>query len=121
MESTVPPSQAAVAGTTTEEKTVAILCYVTIFGFIAAIFMHQSHKTQLGAHHLGQMLGMVLTGVVGGVCGIVPILGWIVWSLVVIGLFLLWVVGLLPARRGDMRRVPILGEHYQRWFAGAFA
>ena len=65
MNTTVPPSRAAVADAATEDKTVAILCYVTILGFIAAIFMQQSHKTQLGAFHLRQMLGMVLTGVVG--------------------------------------------------------
>jgi uncharacterized membrane protein len=121
MDSTVPPSQAAAAGAITDDKTVAIICYVTIIGFIAAIFMHQSRKTQLGAFHLRQMLGLVLTGVVGGVVGVVPILGWIVGFLVVIGLFVLWLLGLLSAVRGDMRPVPLLGEHYQRWFTGAFA
>jgi uncharacterized membrane protein len=121
MDTTVPPSQAAVAGATTEDRTVAILCYVTILGFIAAIFMHQSNKTQLGAFHLRQMLGLVVTGIVGGICGVVPILGWIVWFLVVIGLSVLWLLGLISALRGDVRPVPILGEQYQRWFAGAFA
>jgi uncharacterized membrane protein len=121
MDTTVPPAQAAVAGAATEDKTVAILSYVTILGFIAAIFMHQSRKTELGAFHLRQMLGMVVTGIVGGIVGIVPILGWIAWFLVVIVLFVLWLLGLLSALRGDMRPVPILGEHYQRWFAGAFA
>lgn len=121
METTVPPSEAAVAGVITEDRTVAILCYVTLVGFIAAIFLHQSRKTQLGAFHLRQVLGLVLTGAAGGVCAVVPILGWIVWFVVVIGLFVLWVVGLISALRGDTRPVPLLGEHYQRWFAGAFA
>ena len=76
MDTTVPPSQAAVAGATTEDKTVAILSYVTILGFIAAMIMHQSHKTQLGAFHLRQMLDLVVTGLVGGIRGVVPILGW---------------------------------------------
>jgi uncharacterized membrane protein len=121
MDTTVPPSRAAVADVMTEDKTVAILSYVTILGFIAAIFVHQSRKTELGAFHLRQVLGLVLTGVVGGVCAVVPILGWIVWFLVVIGLFVLWLLGLISALKGDMRPVPLLGEHYQRWFAGAFA
>jgi uncharacterized membrane protein len=120
MDTTVPPSQAAVADVTTEDKTVAILCYVTIIGFIVAILMHPSRKTELGAFHLRQMLGMVLTSVVGSICAVVPILGWIVWFLVLIGMFVLWFLGLLSALKGDMRPVPLLGEHYQRWFAGAF-
>jgi uncharacterized membrane protein len=121
MPTSVPHSQGAVAGAITEDKTVAILSYVTIIGFIAAIFVHQNRKTQLGAFHLRQVLGLILTGVVGGVCAVVPILGWIVWFLTIIGLFVLWLLGLLSAVKGEMQPVPILGEHYQKWFAGAFA
>ncbi len=117
METTVPPSAAAVS----EDKTVAILSYVTLIGFIAAIIMHQNHKTQLGAFHLRQMLGMAVTATAGAVAAVVPILGWIVWILVVIALFFLWIFGLLSAIKGDMRPVPVLGEHYQKWFAGVFA
>ncbi|HEX6106409.1 MAG TPA: hypothetical protein VFZ26_12560 [Gemmatimonadales bacterium] len=121
MDTTVPPSQAAVAGATTEDKTVAILSYVTILGFIVAIVMYQNHKTQLGAFHLRQTLGLVVTGLLGGIVAVVPILGWIVWFFVAIGLLVLWFLGLVSAIRGDMRPVPLLGDHYQRWFAGAFA
>ena len=117
----MPATEAAAATPVVEDKTVAILSYLTIIGFIAAIFMHQSHKTQLGAFHLRQVLGLVLTGAAGAVCGVVPILGWIVWFFVVLALFVLWIVGLLSAVRGDMHPVPILGEQYQRWLAGAFS
>jgi uncharacterized membrane protein len=120
MDTAVPPSQAAVADTATEDKTVAILCYLTIIGFIVAIVMHQSHKTQLGAFHLRQVLGLVVTGIVGGLCGVVPILGWIVSFFVVIVLLVLWLMGLISAVRGDMRPIPIVGDHFQQWFAGAF-
>jgi uncharacterized membrane protein len=121
MDTAVPPSQAAVAGAATEDKTVAVLSYITILGFIAAIFMHQNHKTQLGAFHLRQVLGLVVTGLVGGLVGVVPILGWIAWFVIVIGLFGLWLQGLVYAINGHMRPVPLLGNHYQRWFAGAFS
>lgn len=121
MAASVKPSDAAVAGVIAEDRTVAILTYVTIIGFIAAIFLHQNRKTQLGAFHLRQMLGLVLTGVAGGVCAVVPILGWLVWIVVVMGLFVLWLMGLIAALRGEAKPVPLLGEHYQRWFAGAFA
>ena len=115
------PSDAAAATAATEDKTVAVVAYLTLIGFIAAIFMHQNHKTHLGAFHLRQVLGMVLTAAAGSVCGVVPVLGWIVWFVVVIVLFVFWVLGLLSAVRGEMRPVPVLGEHYQRWFAGVFA
>ena len=114
METTMPASESA------EDRTVAILSYVTIIGFIAALVMHSNRKTRVGAFHLRQTLGLVLTGVAGGFIGVVPILGWIVWFVVVVGLMVLWFLGLLAALRGEMRPVPLLGEHYQRWFAGTF-
>jgi uncharacterized membrane protein len=120
MDTTMPPSAAASATAVAEDKTVAIISYITIIGFIAAIFMHTSQKTRLGAFHLRQVLGIVLTGTVGFVCAFVPILGWLVWFVVVIGLFVLWLLGLLSALKGEMRPVPILGQHYQKWFAGTF-
>jgi len=36
-------------------------------------------------------------------------------------LFVFWVLGLLAAVKGEMRPVPLLGDHYQKWFAGVFA
>jgi len=117
MDTAMPASETTAAA---EDRTVAIVGYLTIIGFIAAIVMHMNRKTQVGAFHLRQVLGLVVTGVAGGICAMVPILGWIVWIVVTLGLIALWLLGLLSALRGDMRPVPILGEHYQRWFAGAF-
>jgi uncharacterized membrane protein len=117
METAMPASETAAAA---EDRTVAIVGYLTIIGFIVAIVMHMNNKTRVGAFHLRQVLGLVVTGVAGGICSVVPILGWIVWIAVTLGLIVLWFVGLLSALRGDLRPVPILGEHYQRWFAGAF-
>ncbi|HET6577197.1 MAG TPA: hypothetical protein VFG66_02685 [Gemmatimonadales bacterium] len=119
MDTTVPPSEAVAAGT--EDKTVAILSYITLIGFIAAIIMHQNNRTRLGAFHLRQVLGLALTSAAGAVFWVVPILGWIAWFLLLIPLFVLWILGLLSAIRGEMRPVPILGAQYQRWFANAFA
>jgi len=108
------------AAESAEDRTIAIISYLTLIGFIVAIVMNGTRKTRLGSFHLRQMLGLVLTGVAGGIVGMVPILGWISWFVVTLGLLALWVLGLLSALRGDMRPVPLLGEHYQRWFAGTF-
>ena len=118
METAMPPSETVAA--VAEDRTVAIISYLTIIGFIAAIIMHGNRRTRLGAFHLRQTLGLVVTGIAGGVAGVVPILGWIVGFMVMMGLIVLWLLGFLSALRGDMRPVPILGEHYQRWFAGTF-
>ena len=121
MESTVPPSHAVTATATTEDRTVAILGYITILGFIAAIVVHQGRRTGLGAFHLRQMLGLALTATVGSVLLMVPILGWLLWIPIGMSLFVLWIMGLISAIQGDERPVPLLGAHYQRWLAGVFA
>jgi uncharacterized membrane protein len=116
MESTTPPPVSASApppvASTSEDKTVAILAYITIIGFIAAIVINSNKKTQLGAFHLRQMLGFVLTGVL---C-VIPLLN----ILIVLCLFVLWIMALISAIKGEMKPVPIVGPLYQKWFGTAF-
>ena len=115
---TPPPAPAPAA--TTEDRTVAILSYITIIGFIVAIVMHSSKKTKLGSYHLRQMLGLVICGLVGGFVGVIPILGWIALPIIWIGLLVLWIMGLIAAVNGQHKPVPLLGEKFQQWFGNAF-
>jgi len=116
MDTTTPPpvSTGAVPPTvsTTEDKTVAILSYITLIGFIVAIVMNSNKKTQLGAFHLRQMLGLFLTGFL---C-IIPLLN----ILILICLFVFWIMGLMSAIQGQMKPVPLVGKLYQKWFGNAF-
>lgn len=108
-----------------EDRTVAILGYLTIIGFIVALVLHGSKKTALGTYHLRQCLGLILTflalGVVGFIMAFIPFVGWLVMMALWLGLLVLWVVGLIAAANGQTKPVPVLGEHFQKWFAGAFA
>jgi len=96
----------------TEDKTVAILSYITLIGFIVAIVMNSNKKTKLGSFHLRQVLGLFLTGVL---C-IIPLLGLVI----ALGLFVFWIMGLISAIKGEMKPVPLLGAQYQKWFGTAF-
>jgi len=96
----------------TEDKTVAILSYITLIGFIVAIVLNSNKKTKLGAFHLRQVLGLFLTGVL---C-IIPLLGLVV----AIGLLVFWIMGLISAIKGEMKPVPLLGAMYQKWFGTTF-
>jgi uncharacterized membrane protein len=122
---TPPPAAAGPAG---EDRTVAILTYITIIGFIIAIVMHSSKKTALGTYHLRQGLGLFITALAVWVpCMIIsfiPVVNLVmvlVGPAVCIGLFVLWIMGLLAAVNGQQKPMPLVGEHYQKWFAGAFA
>jgi uncharacterized membrane protein len=122
---TPPPAPAA---SSTEDRTVAILAYITIIGFIIAIVMHSSKKTALGTYHLRQTLGLFITAVVAWfgcmILAFIPfvnLLMVLVGPAVGIGLFVLWIMGLIAAVNGQQKPMPVVGEHYQKWFAGAFA
>lgn len=112
---------------TSEDRTVAILTYITIIGFIIAIVLHSSKKTALGSFHLRQGLGLLVAGAVLWVAGMViafipliNVLMVLLWPVIGIGLFVLWLMGLIAAINGQQKPMPILGEHFQKWFAGAF-
>jgi len=118
MDNTTPAAPASPAAN--EDKTTAIVSYLTLIGFIAAVIIHGNKKTKLGSFHLRQSLGLIVTSLAIGICMMVPILGWIVGLVGWIALLVLWVIGLLAAISGQMKPVPVLGEHYQKWFGTAF-
>ena len=116
---TPPPVASA-----TEDRTVAILSYLTIIGFIVALVLHMNKKTALGSYHLRQCLGLIITAIalsiVGMVLVFIPIIGWLALMVCWIGFLVLWVMGLIAAVNGQQKPMPVVGEHYQKWFAGAF-
>lgn len=108
---------------TKEDTTTAIVAYLTLIGFIAAVIIHGNKKTKLGAFHLRQALGIMLTWLVLGVCLSLPLLNlaaFFTFPLLTLGMLALIIVGLIPAINGKMTPVPVLGEQYQKWFGNAF-
>ena len=125
----VPNPPPAVSG---EDKTVAIICYLTLIGFIVAIILHSSKKTKLGAYHLRQSLGLFLTAIALWIAAFVVIfaIALVLHFLLIllpllnltinVALLTLWVMGLIAAVNGEMKPMPIVGPLYQKWFGTAF-
>jgi uncharacterized membrane protein len=103
-----------------EDRTVAIVAYLTLLGFIAAVFLHGQKKTAFGAYHLRQALGLVLTWLAVAVVSFIPVLGHFAGSLCLIGLLALLVFGLIAAINGEEKPVPVLGALFEEWFGNAF-
>jgi uncharacterized membrane protein len=104
----------------TEDKTVAIVSYLTLIGFIAAIIIHSNKKTKLGAFHLRQMLGFILSWLAVFVLFVIPIIGWILIPVFYLFMFVCWIMGLIAAINGQMKPMPIVGPMYQKWFGTTF-
>lgn len=125
-----PPASPAVVPQV-EDKTVAIFAYLTLVGFIVAIFLNNgAKKNELGQFHLRQALGLwmilfavVLVLVLLGVFTLgflVPVIVLLYW-LSIVAVFALAVIGLIDAINGRMKPIPVVGKLIQQKLAGAFA
>jgi uncharacterized membrane protein len=77
-------------------------------------------KSSLVLFHLRQMFGLLVSSaalwVLTNVMAFVPGFWSLQWVLYV-GLFLLWLIGILGAINGEEKPVPLLGPLFQQWFA----
>ncbi len=113
METTEKSVQTA---TTDEGKTIAIIAYITIIGFVVALVMNSNKKHPFASYHIRQVLGLLLTGLALGMVGVIPVLGWIINLVAVFFLLYMWIMGLINAVNGREKPLPFLGEKYAEWF-----
>ena len=110
-----------------EDKTVAIISYITLIGFIIAIIMHGSNKTKLGSFHLKQALGLIAFAVASWIAmfiiAFIPFVNFlliIIAPVTYIGILVLLIMGVIAAANGQEKPVPIIGGMSAKLFAGAF-
>ncbi|HEU5397188.1 MAG TPA: DUF4870 domain-containing protein [Verrucomicrobiae bacterium] len=120
MDTSTTQSQIPPAAGVGEDKTVAIVSYLTLIGFLVAIILHNNKKTRLGAYHLRQMLGFMITWVVASFLLVIPLLGWILVPFVYLFLLVCWIMGLIAAAQGELKPMPLIGSYYQKWFGTVF-
>ncbi|MDW5290225.1 hypothetical protein [Formosa sp. PL04] len=102
--------------TINEGKNIAIIAYITIIGLIIAFVMNNDKKNDFAKYHIKQSLGLALTGLVLGLIGMIPILGWIINVIGVFVLLYMWIMGLVNAINTLEKPVPFLGNKYLEWF-----
>lgn len=103
-------------------KTIAIISYITIIGWIIAYIQFGKNKSSLVAFHLRQSLFIMLCALcVQIVYRFMPYLGWTIsslFSLSMLGFLVLWIIGLIGAINGEEKAVPILGNKAQELLKG---
>ena len=110
-------------------KTAGIVCYFTFIGWLVAYFgMHQNNKTEQGSYQLRQTLLLYIVSFVLWIVLDMILLSvllatglfFIAWvpTLIWIGLFILWLIGLIGAINGEQKPIPIIGPMAQNMFKG---
>lgn len=113
------PSASPAAGD--NGKTVAIVSYITLIGWIVALIVHNNNKTRLGAYHLRQSLGLMILGLALGILRFILFfmpLGWTIGMALGLGLLVFWIMGIVAAASGEEKPLPVVGVMFQTWFAG---
>ncbi|HEY9167896.1 MAG TPA: hypothetical protein VIN72_00235 [Lutibacter sp.] len=94
-------------------KTMAIISYITWIGTLIAFVMNNEKHNSFAAFHIRQMVGLSLfslgISIVSRYAG--PVAG-----ILAIGLFVLWIIGLMGAINGQEKKVPLVGDLFQDWF-----
>ena len=89
------------------KKTTDVVSYITIIGWIIAYLIGTKEESKF---HLNQALVLDVAEIVLSLLAKIfgGLLGWI-FSIVDIVLFILWIIGLVAAVKGEDKAVPILG------------
>jgi uncharacterized membrane protein len=88
-----------------KNKVNAILSYLGIL-IIVPLLSEEAKKSEFAKFHMNQGLVLTIVGVVGNIFFWIPIIGWIPGII----FFVIWLMGIIGAVNGEMKKVPILGD-----------
>lgn len=106
-------------------KTNAILAYCTPIGWIIALILHNGAKSRFAAFHIRQGLGLWCLAIASSI-----VLMMFMFSLhfffifagvrmlVNLGIIALAIIGIINVNNGKMEPVPLLGDFFNKLFAG---
>lgn len=104
-----------------DKKTLAIISYISIIGWLIAYFQYKDkEKDPFVTYHLKQSLGIAIVSIILAVAlniiaGMVPALA--VLSIVQLVILVLWIVGIVNAANEKMKPVPLVGAMFEDKFA----
>ncbi len=106
-------------------KTISIISYFSLIGWIIAFVLYNNNKSKLAAFHIRQSLGLMIVAIalyiVMFIFLFIPVLGWIISILIyisLVGVFVLWIIGLVAAINGQEKPVPVIGNLAQSMLSG---
>lgn len=102
--------------TVQEGKTMAIISYIFWLGLIIAIFMNNKDKNTFTSFHIRQSFGILLLNLGAGFA--FQYINITFGSLVAAISFVLWILGLISAAKGEEKEVPLFGKLFQDLFKG---
>jgi len=101
-------------------KTLSIVSYITLIGWLIAYFNGKEKADSLLKYHLRQALGLAIVSIIFNVvltivATIVPALSFLgIAGLVIV---VLWIMGIINAANGAEKPTPLVGKMFENKFA----
>jgi uncharacterized membrane protein len=103
-------------------KTLSIISYITIIGWLIAYFSYKDSTTKndLTKYHLKQSLGLGVVGIIFSIVTnviafVVPSIAMIL-SLASLALLVLWIFGIINAANEQQKPLPLIGGMFENKF-----
>lgn len=101
-------------------KTLSIVSYITLIGWLIAYFNGKEKGDSLLKYHLRQALGLAIVSIIFNV--VLTIVATIVPALSFLGIaglviLVLWIMGIINAANGAEKPTPLVGKMFENKFA----
>ncbi len=97
-----------------QEKTYALIAYLTFIGLIVAYFLNKDKKYAFVTYHIKNMFGLVIILFISQLLQTLsdPRLGEVIWLLA----FILWSFSIATIIFNMKKTIPWLSDKFQKWF-----
>lgn len=107
-------------GSPDNPRTAAIVCYITLLGWLIAYFgIYRANKNAFAAFHLRQTLLLHIFAFAVNVLNVLALWQYIPYFIVTAAallLLLLWLIGLANALNNIQKPIPVVGKWAQKMF-----
>lgn len=96
-----------------DKKTLSVIAYITIIGWIIALVQYKNERAPEVRFHLKQSLGVMILGILLSIAmtiivSIVPSLYFLTYVNLLV--LILWILGIINAVNGAQKQLPVIGS-----------
>ncbi|MBO4319063.1 MAG: hypothetical protein J5857_01170 [Treponema sp.] len=91
------------------DKLFGILAYIFILWIIGLVVEPEKNHAFV-KNHVNNGILLTIASVIVSIISRIPFIGWIIGLILGIGLFVLWLLGIIAAAQGNKYKIPVIGD-----------
>jgi uncharacterized membrane protein len=107
----------AKSSTGLEENVAGLLSYLLTWLTGLIFFFVEKDSKFVKFHAMQSIITFVAGMIVAWILGAIPFIGWVFSMLIGILLFVLWIVLMIKAYKGEKYKLPVIGDLAEKWAA----